>query len=112
MDMKVTTIEYDEARATLRGFLKRGDTVWCSLEHVSRSGMQRTIQLHLFRGGARNPSHYVLGYVTARILGNVYDRERNGVKVNGCGMDMGFALVYDLSRVLFGDGYALTPRWL
>ena len=30
-----------------------------------------------------------------------------GVKVGGCGMDMGFHLIYNLSSVLYKDGYAI-----
>lgn len=96
----------------LADFLQAGDTVFTSLEHVSQSGMSRVIQLHIFRGDVRNPSHYVLGYNAARLLGYSYDSDREGVKIAGAGMDMGFALVYDLSRVLFGDGYALNHRWI
>jgi hypothetical protein len=32
--------------------------------------------------------------------------------VQGCGMDMGFHVVYSLSQTLFNDGYALKQRWL
>lgn len=31
-------------------------------------------------------------------------RSGNGSKVSGCGMDMGFALVYDLGRRLWPEG--------
>jgi hypothetical protein len=109
---RTLTNDQQQALTMLRGFLKRGDTVFTSLEHVSRSGMQRVIQCHVFRGGKRNPDHYVLGYNVARLCGYRYDREREGVVIGGAGMDMGFALVYDLSRVMFDDGYALTQRWL
>jgi hypothetical protein len=34
------------------------------------------------------------------------------VKVHGCGMDMGFHAVYELSGALFGDGYSLKHKWL
>ena len=110
---KYTKTEVTEARTTLLEYLQPGDTVFCSLEHVSASGMQRVIQLHLFRGDSRNPQHLVLGYNAARVLGDTFDREREGIKIRGAGMDMGFHLVYSLSSALFdGDGYALTHRWL
>jgi len=35
---------------------------------------------------------------------------RDGVKVGGCGMNMCFHLVYTLSSILYGDGYALNHR--
>ena len=34
------------------------------------------------------------------------------VGVGGCGMDMGFHLVYTLASVLYKDGYALTHRYI
>ena len=34
------------------------------------------------------------------------------VGVGGCGMDMGFHLVYTLSRELFDDGYYVKHEWL
>ena len=105
-----------EARETILGVLEPGDTVWTSLEHVSQSGMTRVIQLHIFRPAknesGRNPRHYVLGYPAAKLLDMTYDEKRNGVKIGGAGMDMGFALVYNLAAVLFDDGYALRHEWL
>jgi hypothetical protein len=38
--------------------------------------------------------------------------DRNGIRVGGCGMDMGFHLVYTLSRALFDDGYYVKHEWL
>jgi len=33
------------------------------------------------------------------------DRDRWGLKVNGCGMDMCFSTVYNLGRALFPEGF-------
>jgi hypothetical protein len=55
--------------------------------------------------GHTEPDLLYLGYNVAEALDMRYDREREGVKIGGCGMDMGFALVYDLSRVLFQDSF-------
>ena len=40
---KAQKAERDQARETLRKYIKPGDTVWTILRHVSRSGMQRRI---------------------------------------------------------------------
>lgn len=104
--------EAEEARQRLLsepGALKPGTTVYTILRHVSRSGMFRVIQLVVIGAGG---TPYQLGYNAALVLGSQYDRDREGVKVGGAGMDMGFHLVYNLSMVLFGDGYALSQRWL
>ena len=45
-----------------------------------------------------------MSWAVARLLGWSFDRRNDGVKVNGCGMDMGFHLVYSLSYVLFPQG--------
>jgi len=34
-----------------------------------------------------------------------FDRKNDGVKVQGCGMDMGFHLAYNLAWTLYPDGF-------
>ena len=46
-----------------------------------------------------------LGWNAAKALGSSYDSEREGIRVRGAGMDMGFHLVYNLSATLFPDGF-------
>ena len=36
----------------------------------------------------------------------------NAVICKGCGMDMGFDLVYHLSSVLYCDGYKIKQEWI
>jgi len=45
-----------------------------------------------------------IGYHVAAILDLPLDKN-GGVRVGGCGMDMGFYLVYEVSRKLFPDGF-------
>ena len=122
----------------LRELLKPGDTVYTVLRHVSRSGMTRVIDLYVFKDN--EPLR--LSWSAAEVLGWGYDTKYEGVKVGGCGMDMGFHLVYSLSSALYRgvgydclgdrcpaadhvnirdksqipkrhyDGYALRQRWL
>ena len=80
------------------------------LRHVSASGMSRSISVHYFDleyGDMRQ-----LNYDCALLLGLSLDEKHEGVKVQGCGMDMGFSLIYDLSSKLLEDGYAISQRWL
>lgn len=95
--------EVSESLAKLREHLKPGMTVYADVRHVSRSGMQRTIQLSVFLGVDErgNVDRRFLGYHAARVLGWSWDNKRDGVKVSGCGMDMRFHLVYHLSHALF-----------
>jgi hypothetical protein len=89
-------------------------TVYTILRSVSASGMTRHISLKVAQGS----NIYDITYLAAQALGDKL-QERNGfntLKVNGCGMDMGFHIVYSLSSVLFAGqeraGYKLSQRWI
>jgi hypothetical protein len=95
-----------EARETLREILKPGMTVWTTLEHVSASGMTRWIRPIVIENGE---PHDLTWLVKRAEIFNGRSRavaRHGGIKVEGCGMDMGFHLVYTLSRVLFSGGHA------
>lgn len=98
----------DDAIDLLRQYLPSGSEALLVLEHVSQSGMARDIKVYANHGtGPYHLSHLV----EAAGLGK-RRKNRDGVRVGGCGMDMGFHLVYNLSTVLYGDGYAIKHRWL
>ena len=92
--------ERNELKETLRKWLKPGDTVYTILRHVSRSGMFRVIDLVKV---GENGQIVSLGWSAAEAIGAKYDRGRDGIRTQGCGMDMGYHLVYNLSRVLFPE---------
>jgi hypothetical protein len=96
----------ENAKHSLLNILKKGDTVFTVLRHVSRSGMQRRIDLYTFQDSKKI---YLTGYY-ALMRGE--ETPRDGYKVGGCGMDMGFHLVHGLSYRLFGDDYALNHEWI
>jgi hypothetical protein len=109
-------LERVESIERLRGILDGDEkpTIYTILRHVSDSGMSRDISLLYVKGN----SIYHLNYSVACALG---DRlvSRNGsdaIRVHGCGMDMGFHLVYSLSSVLYAGedraGDVLSHRWL
>lgn len=52
------------------------------------------------------PSIRSIGWLVARATGDSFDGDRQGIKVGGTGMDMGFHLVYGLGRTLWPDGTA------
>jgi len=89
--------EKQEAIARLRAMLKPGSTVYTILRHVSRSGMSRTIGAQVIKDG----EPVDIAAWAAKAIGQPLDRDRWGVKMGGCGMDMGFELVYNLSYWLF-----------
>lgn len=111
---KAAKAERDEAIAKLREWIKPGDTVYTVLDSVSRSGMSRVIRVVLLecedgRAVDRHPNYAVgkaLGLKHAKRNG----REQDGLVMNGCGMDMGFELVYQLGRVLYPDGFGCIGK--
>ena len=120
---KTKTQEVQEAKTELlKWFVKEGDTVYTILRSVSPSGMSRTMSLKVAndRGGISDLTYYaskVLDYPLVWVNGS------RALRVGGCGMDMGFHVVYSLARVLFRDkyegqpdaidaGYSLQQAWL
>ena len=99
--------EQREAIERLRGILKPGDRVYTVMRNVSRSGMTRSIDLYKFD---KDGTKHWLSYSAAKALEWPFDNEREAVKVSGAGMDMGFHLVYTLSRILFRDNYTCTGK--
>lgn len=99
--------EKEEARNRLRELLKPGDIVHCILRHVSRSGMFRRISL--VKVGKDGSMFHLDGLIVRAGLGKFRGRDE-GLVAGGCGMDMGFALVYSLSRSLYGDGFGCIGK--
>ena len=102
----------DEAIKRLKEEIKKGDTLYTQLNHVSQSGMTRHISVRQIK------KNYPLDWT--RLVSIALDWKEaknrfgnyNGIKVGGCGMDMGFHLIYTLSNVLYNDGYAIKHSWL
>jgi hypothetical protein len=127
--MKVSKTEREEAFATLHSMLKPGDTVYTICDHVSRSGMSRDIRLVVIKTDDKGGSYMLHpNYSVSKLLG-IPQAKRDGLKMGGCGMDMGFALVYALGAAMWPNGtdkphgtrngepdtvggYALKHRWL
>lgn len=88
-------------------------TAYTVLRHVSQSGMSRDISVKTVEDGQIRD----ITYTVAEALGEKI-RYKNGhgvIRVGGCGMDMGFHLVYSLSSVLFPNdnrgGYIISQEW-
>lgn len=101
MTTKAQLAEQAEAIERLRAELKPGDTLRTILRHVSASGMSRSISVVKVSDGET----WDLSYLVAHALGRRIDQRHDGVICGGCGMDMGFEVVYALSRALFPDGF-------
>jgi hypothetical protein len=90
----------EECKARLLEMIQPGDTVYTILRHVSRSGMYRAIALYIIKDGR---PIWVSRYA-GDLLG-VWNERYEACGAGGCGMDMGFHLVYELSHRLFGKGW-------
>jgi len=102
---KATKAQMAEAKERLDGLLVPGDTVWTKMVHCSKSGMSRVIDLYVMRDNEPVRISFPAG-----ILLEGYDRNHEGAKAGGCGMDMGFHLVYNLSYVLWPNGFVCIGK--
>lgn len=156
--------EKKEAIEKLRKLIKPGDGVYTILRHVSRSGMQRIIDVYIMSAHSRTDEPVAAGDTiewrddnsgetkrdivrdvqTSSMLGRVYfevsgeevvaakfarkvtvsphwigrlcadaigmpwDGRREGIKIGGCGMDMGYEIAYLLGWALFGKEWPCT----
>ena len=98
MSNRISKKDQEEAKTELRKLLNPGDTVYTMIKHVSRSGMYRVIDLYVVKD---NKPYRISGMASDLLEG--YDLRHEGCKASGCGMDMGFHLVYNLSYTLFSD---------
>jgi len=98
--MKYTKEQVEQALGYLRAeYCKPGTRIYTILRHVSSSGMSRSIDCLVIDTDGKP---YMITHHVARVLGYPIDRKNGGVKVSGCGMDMGYAIVNDLSYKLHG----------
>ena len=99
----------DKARAEelLKEWFPKGSTAHTTVVHVARSNMSRHIKVFAITGERiQNISYYVAEYLDLRYT------NKEAVFVGGCGMDMGFHLIYTLSNCLYDDGYAIKQSWV
>jgi len=94
--------EREEAIAELRELVKPGDTIRTILRHVARSGMSRRISLVISDGEDVRD----ITWLAAKAMGDPVKQRGQyvqdaGLYVGGCGMDMGFHVVYSLSHTLY-----------
>jgi len=110
---KITVAERVEIIRDLIAILPEGTTVYTVIHAVASSGMSRTMTVFaVVNGEVRN-----LNYRVAQLgIGTLTKNDQ--IRVSGTGMDMGFHVVYSLSRALYEGtgstdaGYSLNHRWL
>ncbi len=102
-------MEKERIKEILQDMFPQGSTAYTFVTKVAPSGMSR----HIMVAGSRKKGHVQnVSWYIAELLDYKYKPDTRSVFVCGCGMDMGFHLVYDLSSVLYGDGYVIEQQWL
>ena len=100
-------VDKERAEELLKEWFPKGSTAHTTVVHVARSGMSRHIKVFAITGKRiQNISYYVAEYLDWRYT------NKEAVFVGGCGMDMGFHLIYTLSSCLYDDGYAIKQSWV
>jgi hypothetical protein len=97
---KVFDVTIEEAVNDLRDTFRPGSTAYTILRHVARSGMSRAIDVVAIDGG---DGHRWMSPRVAVACDDSWSDKHEAITVGGCGMDMGFAVVYDLAQTIYGD---------
>lgn len=100
------TSKQKQAISELAQFIVKHDIkrLYTVLRHVSASGMQREISVK----AVQDDEVMHLDYLVGQALDLTYGKH-NGLKVRGCGMDMGFHLVDSINRA---TGLNLRHDWI
>ena len=109
------TKEEQEAINTLRKILdKGGRRVYTIVRHRSSSGMFRLIScFSIVRNKhTKQCEPLCLDWYISKTGLYARDKQREGLRISGCGMDMGFSVVYDVGSMCYpkGDGKTVTGR--
>lgn len=104
--MSWTKTETNEAIERLREVIKPGDTVYTILQNVSSSGMSRRIRVVIMQDNAPRD----ITRLVSKAIRERYNDRHEALVVGGCGMDMGFHVVYELSHYLYPNGFECTGQ--
>ena len=103
---------YDVKEMTedLKEYFPEGSTAYTTVTKVAPSGKSRHIKVTKTRKGSEEILNW--SYQIAKLLDMKYKDKTASIYIQGGGMDMGFALIYNLASELYGDGYAIKHRWI
>lgn len=107
--IKMNKDEKQHAIERLKEILSDTSTIYTLVTTVSQSGMSRSIKcLVIYKGELLDISALVAKAIEYR-----FDNKNGGVKIKGCGMDMGWHLVENaLSYALYGETSKVKQRWI
>jgi hypothetical protein len=110
----------EEAIKQLQEIIKEGDVVYTLLQNVSSNGMSRRIVVLIPQKTKNGLMVRDITYLVAAACELRYNKDRHALVVGGCGMDMGYHVIYTLASVLGykksgenkGNCYGLAHQWL
>jgi len=104
--MNKKELESKESIETLKEYLKKDMTIHSIIRSVSNSGMSRNISFKI----TDKDNILDLSYHIAKALQYPFNDKHHAIKITGCGMDMAFHVVHNLSHALYGTGYKLKSK--
>lgn len=104
--MNKKELESKESIKTLKEYLKKDMTIHSIIRTVSSSGMTRNISFKI----TDKDNILDLSYHIAKALKYPFNDKHHAIKITGCGMDMAFHVVHNLSHALYGTGYKLKSK--
>ena len=104
--MNKKELESKESIETLKEYLKKDMTIHSIIRTVSSSGMTRNISFKI----TDKDNILDLSYHIAKALKYPFNDKHHAIKITGCGMDMAFHVVHNLSHALYGTGYKLKSK--
>lgn len=104
--MNKKELESKESIKILKEYLKKDITIHSIIRNVSSSGMTRNISFKI----TDKDNILDVSYHIARALKYPFNDKKHAIKITGCGMDMAFHVVHNLSHVLYGTGYKLKSK--
>lgn len=108
MAKKITNQDKQKTIEWLKKLIKEDDTIYLILRHVSQSGMARDIDMFIIKDN----EPLLIGWKASNLVGERWHKDNYGIRITGCGMDMGFSLVASLAKILFGDYKKLNHYWM
>lgn len=100
--------ELENAKDKLIGLLSDTDTIYTVLRSVSKSGLSRVISFYVVDN---NKEIVNINYYIKTLLGYKFNKSHDGLRIEGCGMDMGYHVVHTLKHKL-GISEKISHRWI
>lgn len=98
----------EEGVQKLKELAPEGSHLYIVLRHTSQSGMVRHISAFVIQ------DNYPICLDRLIVKLGLFKLTKGGeaMLVHGCGMDMGFHVVYETARAVYGNGYTYKYTWL